>query len=321
MTDKIREMESILAQVDMLHSSPPVACKLLSILQHDDFDVRDLTDILDYDPALTTSILRLVNSSYFGTVHNVSSVQQAVTLLGSRSLRLAVLSFGLLRRLNESTPARIYQGYWKRSLTMAAAATQIAGMNRGTAQDVAYSAGLLSDVGVLVFAQVQTDEYVAIHEQHHQSARLIREEEELFGFNHAELGAYMLRKWNLPEDLCQAILHHHEPPLTLSGLDITVAISDFIATSLWAPDSANVMTAQRLLQETVGLDADGFISLATKIQQTIDENAKLFSVDIDETIDCDALLQTARRTYQDVAMEAALNVDAMPSAASDHCTG
>ena len=209
---------------DHLHSSPLVACKVLSLMRRNDFDIREVTELLEADPALTTFILKLVNSSYFGFSQSVSSLHQAVTLLGSRTLRLAVLSFGLIKQLNDNTPAQICERYWKKSLTMAVAATRIAALDGSVTQDVAYSAGLLSDVGVLAFAQVQTDKYVAIYEQHYQSATLIREEEELFGFNHSDLGAYMLGQWNLPEELCQAVSHHHDPPLSLSGLDFAQLI-------------------------------------------------------------------------------------------------
>ena len=108
---------------------------------------------------------------------------------------------------------------------------------------------------------------------------------------------------NLPDDLCQTVLHHHDPPLTLTGLDFAVAMSDLLATSLWTPDSASVITAQRLLQETFAVDVDGFITFATDVQQTIHENAAVYSVNIQGTIDCERLLETAKRKYEDVAME------------------
>ena len=295
MTDKTHTKERTIAHLDKLHSSPQVASRVLSLLRRDDFAVGELVALLEVEPALAASILRLVNSSAYGLRHNVSSLHQAVTLLGPRTLRLAVLSFGLLRQLNENTPARVYQRYWKRSLTMAAAAAQIADYDCTVAKDVAYSAGLLADIGVLVLAQVHTDEYIAIYEQDPRPATLICQEEERFGFNHADLGAYLLGKWNLPEDLCHAVMQHHAPPLSVSGLDFAVAASDVVATSLWTPDSASVMTAQQLLEESISIDVDGFISLAIDIQLSIQENAELFSVSIDETIDCDKLLEAANK--------------------------
>ena len=116
MTDKIPAMERIVVQVDKLHSSPHVACKVLSMMRRNDFDIRKLTELLQADPALTTFILKLVNSSYFGFSQSVSSLHQAVTLLGSRTLRLAVLSFGLIKQLNDNTPAQICERYWPRGI-------------------------------------------------------------------------------------------------------------------------------------------------------------------------------------------------------------
>lgn len=96
---------------------------------------------------------RIPNSdSLFGLANKVSGVQHAVTYLGRRTLRIAVLSFGLVDCLMEATPAVLFEVYWRRALTMACAARLCAkGVNED--EDTAYCAGLFADLGVLVFAQ------------------------------------------------------------------------------------------------------------------------------------------------------------------------
>ena len=153
-------MDRFIDRLDRLHSAPQVACQVLTVLQDENFETCQLVHCLEADPALASSVLRLVNSSYFGLARNVASLQHAVTYLGSRSLRLAVLSFGLLKQLAEDTPAQVYQDYWRRSLTMASVASRLAANNPELAADEAYSAGLLSDVGMLLLAQLETKSYV-----------------------------------------------------------------------------------------------------------------------------------------------------------------
>ena len=117
----------------------------------------------------------------------------------------------------------------------------------------------------------------------------------------------MLEKWHFPEDICAATLRHHDPPLSLSGLDFAVATSELVARSLWEADPIAVMTSQQLLQERFAVDVEVFIEFATGIQQSVQENAKLFSVNIEGTIDCEALLETARQRYMDIALDTATN--------------
>lgn len=163
--DSLSNMDLLIDRVDRLHTLPQVACEVLVLLQDTEFDVKDLVRTLEFDPALVTSILKLVNSSYYGISRNIGSLQQAVTYLGLRSLRLAVLGFGLLKHLTHDAPAAVYRDFWQRSLTMAAAATHLSSAVDGVRSDEAYSAGLLADLGVLVLSQVETERYIAIYDR------------------------------------------------------------------------------------------------------------------------------------------------------------
>ena len=233
--NSLHVMDRMIDRVEELHSSPLVASKVLRLLKDPEFQVQEVEKYLETDPALTATILRLVNSSCFGLSRKVLSLHRAITLLGSRSLRLVVLSFGLVDRLTRGVPVKVCADYWQRALTMAAAASRLATGRKGVSADEAYSAGLLADIGVLVLAQTDTEQYVALYEEIGHCKGLLCEEQRRFGFDHPSLGARLLSRWNLPERLSASIAQHHDEKVEGGYLDLAVLAADMLADVLWTP--------------------------------------------------------------------------------------
>ncbi len=308
-------MDRLIDRLDRLHTAPQVACQVLTLLQDENFETYELVQCLEADPALATSVLRLVNSSYFGLARNVASLQHAVTYLGSRSLRLAVLSFGLLDQLVRDMPGKVYDDFWRRSLTMASVAARLAVRKQELASDEAYSAGLLSDVGLLLLAQLETDCYVKLYQRAGHGTMLIESERERFGFDHGQLGARLLDRWNLPDCLTNAIATHHHLPDCDDPLAVTTHIANLMADALWTPDCPQVNAARMLLESEFGLDLDGFITLAVDCKELIRDNASLYHVQLKGEINCEDLVNQARRQYMDEAMEAAIDWDSLAAVA------
>ncbi len=308
-------MDRLIDRLDRLHTAPHVACQVLSLLQDENFETYELVQCLEADPALATSVLRLVNSSYFGLARNVASLQQAVTFLGSRSLRLAVLSFGLLDQLVRDTPAKLYEDFWRRSLTMASVAARLAIRRSELASDEAYSAGLLSDVGLLLLAQLETTSYVKLYQRVGHGPMLIESEQELYGFHHGQLGSRLLERWNLPDCLTEAVATHHRLADVGDSLSLTTHIANLMADALWTPDCPQVTEARTLLESEFGMDLDGFITLAVDCKEIIRDSATLYHVQLAGEIDCEELVNQARRQYMDEAMEAAIDWDSLAAVA------
>ena len=98
------EIDRALAKLDKLHSSPLVALRVMELTRNEEFEMFDVAECLENDPALTASILRLVNSSYYGLPRKITGLSHALNYLGRRSVRLAVLSFGLVKMLVSGAP-------------------------------------------------------------------------------------------------------------------------------------------------------------------------------------------------------------------------
>ncbi len=306
----LTRMDEWIDQVERLHSSPAIACQVLTILQDEDFNVQDLVTCLERDPGLASAVLRLVNSSYFGVARSVASLSQAVMLLGSRSLRLAVLSFGLLKHLSCDTPAQVYNAFWTRSLTKAVVAALLARRGNTLRADEAHSAGLLSEVGMLVLAQEDTDRFIELFSVFEFSDDLWDGERTLWGFDHLQLGARLLTRWHLPDTITSAIASHRtESPD--SPLAAHLFAADLLADALWTPGSPRAATARTYLEEEFSLSLDEYIDLATVAKQKIDETATLYHCRLTGEIDIEAVQQAARRQFVETALETALDLDSL----------
>lgn len=312
-----RAIDGFLDRMDQLHSAPQVAQKILLLTRDSDFDVRTVAQCIESDPALSAKILRVANSSRYGLRHKVTSVRQAVAFIGQRSLRLIALTFGLVESMTRGARGKQYSEFWRRSLTIATVAAELAKLKKDLNADEAYSAGLLADMGELIFAQLEPERFFSIVDQHPHGLELLKAEREEFGFAHPELGARLLQRWELPEELIEAVALHHVEGEETEMLTVAVHAGDLMAHALWTPDNKYVAASQELLAAEFGIDLDAYIALAVTCQREIDENAQMFGISLEGTIDCELLLEEARRTHNEASLEAALDLDSITAAIED----
>ena len=314
-------VERLIEAVEELHSSPAAACRVVRLLRDPDFDIVQVEKILESDPALAAAVLRLVNSACFGLANRIASLRQAIAYLGARTLRLTVLSFGLVGRLARGAPARVCRDFWRRSLTMASAASLVCrrGGSRAVRPDEAYSAGLLADVGVLVLAQVETARYVPLYEQHSHGIELTAAEHERFDIGHPALGQHLLGRWNLPEAVTRAAATHHAPPSACDDLSRFVVAGDMLADALWTPQTPRMSEIQEFLQTHFQIDLDALIALAMDCKQEIQQYAEVFRVHLEGSIDCDAIRRAAHRQFKFEAIQTAMDLDSMTAVTEQDC--
>lgn len=298
-------ISKLLSRLDKLHSSPVIALQVMEQTKDPDFEIADVAQCLEHDPALAASILRLVNSSYYGLSQTVTSLPHAVTYLGRRPLRLAVLSFGLVKTLVSGAPAQFHQMYWKRSLTMAAAARKCAELtdDKGANADTAFAAGLLADLGMLVIAQLETDRYVEIADEPDHTIELVKAERELFGFDHMAVGQQLLQRWQLPTELIDAVANHHTYLPLSPTLNHLLLTANLMTEVLWNPACAYMQPLQQVLNRRLGLEVDELITLALKTEEAINESMDIFGVQIDGEIDLEEVEQQAREQYEQAALD------------------
>ncbi len=310
-------MDGVIDRVEKLHSSPQVACTVLALLRDPNYEIDDVAMLLESDPALAGAVLRLVNSSQFGLTRNVGSLRESLTYLGSRAIRLTLLSFGLTQQLVEGVAADVIEEYWRRSLTMSAAAQILCLDPRHFQADEAYAAGLLADVGMLMLAQDQAEFFTTLVDEVGFGEELIVAEQEVFGYTHQQLSAHLLGRWNLPDRVLQAVSTHHHPPREVKGLSQAVASGNLLADVVWSKDQAGTELARDTMGEVYHIDVDGFISLVLTCKERVLESQALFGVQFNGEINCEEIARRARLRFEAEAMEAAIDVDSVSSMVGD----
>lgn len=196
-----------------LPTLPAVAVRLLELSRNPEAGICDFVQLIRSDPATAAKILKAANSSYFGFVDPVSSIDRAVPLLGTTVVTSLALSFSLTQweaRLHGAGDP--YRTYWLQSVVQAAAAELLAGDQPRTADCDVFLAALLADIGQLAMLRAVPVEYGPVLEAARSGSRRLDEvEHELLGLTHVDTGVRLGQDWRLPEPIVSAIRLHHAP--------------------------------------------------------------------------------------------------------------
>ncbi|SMF20462.1 response regulator [Desulfovibrio gilichinskyi] len=207
-----------IASIDELPIMPSLYIKLEKELQKDDISIRDIGKIIGEDLAVTTGILKLVNSSFFGLYSKVSTPEKAATMLGLSTIKGLVLGmhiFNTSKIKNLDFSIEDLGEHSQYTALLARAIIQAEGADNETAEK-AFLAGFLHDIGKLILSTSFQPEYAEILKSVKKEGIPMSEaEKEIFGFTHAEVGAYLLALWGFDEAVVEAVHSHHE--LTESG--------------------------------------------------------------------------------------------------------
>jgi putative nucleotidyltransferase with HDIG domain len=209
----------LVAKVKNLPPVPNAALRLIGLLDTTDTSNDDVVQVIRCDNVLTAKLLRACNSPYFGFSDPVASVDQAVLVLGHQQILHIVLTLAFGSAMATPLPgsATDSNDLWHHSLTTAMAAEVVvnSGLDLNVEAPVAFTAGLLHDIGKLVMGQVLDAGQQSAILGHISLNGVPRVEAEraILGTDHAEVGAWLLKSWNLPEDIVEAVANHHRPVL------------------------------------------------------------------------------------------------------------
>ncbi len=192
------------------------ASRLANIVSAEDFDLREVADVVSYDQALTGRVLRSANSVLRGGSREIATVKEAVARLGSGVVLSYAIASAMRGRMTSALPAYGYaEGeLFQHSVCAALAAETLrAGCRGAPVPPEAFTAALLHDVGKLVLGRFLDEDALRILTEAGGGAGLSRleAETEVLGVHHAELGALVSRAWNLPDSISHGIKFHHAP--------------------------------------------------------------------------------------------------------------
>ncbi len=226
----------ILMTVEDLPPMPQVAQKARQVIANERSSFRDLARIIETDQAIATRVLKMANSSYYGLVSKVTSIQHAAALLGMKTLNdlLIFACAGTLLEQELLGYGLMTGDLWKHSLATAGCARSLAAKKRPHITDDAFTTGLIHDCGKIIldpYIAERHDRFMAFLEP--EGTSFLDAEKELLGFDHAEIASEVCRKWHIPENMTLAIQAHHKPSL---------AGGDELAHIVHAADAIALMT-------------------------------------------------------------------------------
>lgn len=193
-----------------LPTIPSVAVEVLNLVR-EDCGLGDLVPVLSRDPALVAKLIRYGNSPVYRRAQPVSSIKQAVMLLGLHATVIVALSFSLVDALRPATAGSLNYGWvWRRTLLAAAAARFVARMFGVARHEEAFLAAMLQDVGMMMLDRSGLGVYDDVGDRQSDHLMLSVLERSRAKTSHAQVGAWMLRSWRFPEDVCTAVERSHD---------------------------------------------------------------------------------------------------------------
>lgn len=204
----VSTLDQLVEEIADLRPLPPVAAQVLQIAEGEHFSAHELAQAISSDPALTARVLRAANSAYYGFPRHITTVRDAVVLLGFRQVRsvaLAACAVGAMP-VRETIDTRLF---WRHAVTVALLAQSMARAERGAQEEEAFTAGVLHNIGRLALDQARPDQFrEAVMLARAGRMTLHEAERDIFGFTDAEVGGALALRWQFPADLALAIARH-----------------------------------------------------------------------------------------------------------------
>lgn len=263
-------------ELESLPTLPVIATQIIACVNHPNTSVQDVAEVIVKDPAMSTKILKLVNSAFYGFPKRIGTVSHAISILGFETVRGLVLGLSILDlfKVNEFELVN----FWRHSIRTASLNAFVAKKWAYPRYDEAFTIGLIHDVGKLLFMLKRPDEYHQILAADAEALPLIQREKAAFGVDHAEAGAAMVQSWNFPDFYVQAIRMHHQRPAVPSGTFSAVHmlyLSNALDT-LVQMDSPPCTEDLQLLQH-FQIDFQEVVDYMETIHNEVDDFLKLFA--------------------------------------------
>jgi len=195
-----------------LPALPLVAVELMTLVNDPETACERLAEIVVREPVLAARILRLVNSAYFGLSQKVTDIRHAVFLLGYRSVRTVAMTAAVFSAFKGAETGRFdLQRFWRHNISAAAVMRTLAKRCGTFDAETAFALGLLHDLGKLMIARYRRDDCSQIIDLAEEKGLTFHEaEQEVVAFPHAAVGAWLARRWALPDVLVEGIAAHHD---------------------------------------------------------------------------------------------------------------
>ena len=217
-------LKDLMFEMRSLEPFPGVAARVLDLSAKKDIVPSELIDLVQTDPGITSKVLKLCNSAYYGFQREIASMHEAGNLLGVTTLVNLVLTSSAGKYFKDTSASKADGGRWEMCVANAIGSKIIASRHGKVDPERAYTAGLLENIGHLVLDRFVDSGMTAIRAVAHSGCSLLDAEKKVLGMHHAEIGARLITRWSLPEVLVDVIRHHHHPELAGEDKELAATI-------------------------------------------------------------------------------------------------
>ena len=246
--DRKKFQERIYSKINELPTLPAVIPKLLSLMENEESSAADLTEVISKDPALTSKILKVANSAYYGFSQQISRVEHAVALLGLNMVKSLALSIGIIQTFpsGRTSPYFSLEGLWLHSLSVATVIEELGKrLGEKNADESLFVVGLLHDIGKIVLDQFFNELFQQVLEKANtqDGIKLHIAEQEMIGIDHCEVAGILLKRWRFPHRITNAVTYHHHKEISEETDPVDTAmlrISNIIAQELGMGKEGNI---------------------------------------------------------------------------------
>jgi putative nucleotidyltransferase with HDIG domain len=275
-----RELKHVVKELPTL---PVVFQELFSRMQDPDAQVSELADVIARDQALTSKILKLVNSAFYGHSKQITTISRAVIIMGFQAVRSAALAVSVFERfkdLRDTSELFSLENFWRHSIGVSCLAKQLSLVLHRCEPEDAFVAGLLHDTGKLIMLQhfpTDVDDLARAATEQRLTWRAC--EDLLFPTDHAAIGRALFRAWDFPAPVVEAVACHHKPEAASRHADLTalVHLADFFSHHMecGGPAAAPPRTHSQDAARLVGLDPAAADDVVTRARAEIEESLEL----------------------------------------------
>ncbi len=270
-------IEDLLKCPDDIPALPFYVSKILEAINDPEAGIDDIANFISKDIGLTTKVLKLVNSPYFGLPAKVTTISHSLNIIGLRPIGSLVLASTLMSEFKEIPENYVtMESFWSHSIASGIAAKEICKIKRLKKGESLYIAGIIHDIGSLVIYKKYPEKSKEVLTQCNEYGKnLIDTEQELLGFDHAQLGAAMIEKWNLPKLIQETTEFHHQPlnAPTYKEESAIVNLADYIIHSNQLGSSGELLGTDldKDVLKFLGLSMDEMALISENTIQSFDE--------------------------------------------------
>jgi HD-like signal output (HDOD) protein len=289
-------LERFMEDASRIPAAPGVAMELARSCDSPSTTIDQLVAILRCDPGLTAKLLRMANSAYFASRREIGELSEAIVRLGLRRVQTMAMAFCIMEATCGARGSKRefdYTYYWNHALITATFADVVAETLRLKRAPEAMVAGLLQDLGVLVIQTSMPKEYRAVLATQKRSGEdLHLAELRRLGFNHMQVGEMLLRRWHIPDAICQVVGHHHQvESIEAAGDDVyrlacTCQVGSVVAKYLTHDTNRPKLLARaaELAGQNLGIDREKLQGILGLIRMRIESSADMLDVHLNEAM-------------------------------------